>query len=203
MVTAEPPFNNIDLILATHDHADHFDAIIVGKHLLNNKKGVFISTEQALEELQSEFDNFNKISSRVYSIYPKEGERISKRINDIEIEIYNLRHGMNSPIQNLGFHIHIDNKHILHIGDAQEITKDDLKINGIDDKKIDIAFMPYWYLIYKNNQEVFQNIIRDSKVIAMHLGWVDEGLETVMSKLEVEFPKAIIFKKSLETKIFK
>ena len=203
MVKAEPPFNNIDLILATHDHADHFDANIVGVHLLNNKKAIFISTEQALKGLQTEFDEFNNISNRVISIYPKESEKILKTIKGIDLEIYNLRHGLNRPIQNLGFHIHIDGKQILHIGDAQEITTDDLKVNGIDNKEIDIAFMPYWYLIYKDDRNVFQDIIRDSEVIAMHLGWVDEGLETVMSKLEVEFPKAIVFKEFLETKIFK
>jgi L-ascorbate metabolism protein UlaG (beta-lactamase superfamily) len=49
---------------------------------------------------------------------------------------------MSSPTQNLGFIIHFAGKLILHIGDAQEITKDDLKINRIYDKKINIAFIP-------------------------------------------------------------
>lgn len=203
MVKAKPPFNNIDLILATHDHADHFNANIVGGHLLNNKKGIFISTEQALEELQTEFDKFKKISDRVISIFPQEDEKISKTIKGIKLEIYNLRHGLNRPIQNLGFQIHIDGKQILHIGDAQEITIDDLRINGIDEEQIDIAFMPYWYLIYKDDRSVFQNIINDSDVIAMHLGWVDEGLDTVLGKLKIEYPTAIIFKEFSETKIFK
>ena len=203
MVKAEPPFNNTDLILATHDHADHFDANIVGGHLLNNEMAIFISTEQALEELQSEFDKFSDISDRVLSIYPKEGEKILKTINGIELEIYNLRHGMNSHIQNLGFHIYIDGKRILHIGDAQELTTDDLKVNGIYDKKIDIAFMPYWYLIYKDDREVFNDIIHGSKIIAMHLGWVDEGIEGISDKIKVVFPEANIFNRSLELKIFK
>jgi len=203
MIKQETPFNNIDLILTTHDHADHFDAKIVGKHLLNNKKGVFISTEQALEELQTEFTKFNKISDRAMSTYPKEGEKVSKRINGIEIDIFNFRHGMNSSIQNLGFIIHLAGKQILHIGDAQKITKDDLKLNGIYDKRINIAFMPYWNLIPEYDQNVFQDIIHDSDVIAMHLGWVEEGIETAVNKLEIECPDVIIFKEFLEMKTFK
>jgi L-ascorbate metabolism protein UlaG (beta-lactamase superfamily) len=202
MVKAEPPFNNIDLVLATHDHADHFDANIVGRHLLNNKKAIFISTEQALKELQTEFDKFNKISDRVISIYPNEGEKISNIINGIELEIYNLRHGLNSTMQNLGFLIQINNKRIFHIGDAQEITLDDIRAYEIDKIEIDIAFMPYWYLIYKENREVFQDIIRDSKVIAMHLGWVDEGGKEVIGQLEAEYSDAIIFNMPMELKIF-
>ena len=202
MENADSPFNDIDLILSTHDHADHYDANIVGKHLINNEKGIFVSTYQAIEKLQTEFHNFNDISNRVISIYPEENEIISKKINGVEIEMYNLRHGLNSKIQNMGFYINIGNKHILHVGDTQNIINDDLQVIGMNRKKIDISFIPYWYLIYQDNREVFRDIINNSKVIAMHLGWVDEGLESVINDLKNKNPKAIIFKEIFELKVF-
>jgi L-ascorbate metabolism protein UlaG (beta-lactamase superfamily) len=110
---------------------------------------------------------------------------------------------MSSPTQNLGFIIHFAGKLILHIGDAQEITKDDLKINRIYDKKINIAFIPYWNLVPEYDQNAFQDIIHDSDVIATHLGWVEEGIETVMKKIEIQCPDAIIFKEFLVMKTFK
>ena len=81
---AQPPFDNVDLILATHYHADHFDPGAVGTHLLNNPKGIFVSTNQAVDQLEMEFADFSKIKERVKAITPKEGERTKITPNSIK-----------------------------------------------------------------------------------------------------------------------
>ncbi|MCP4653821.1 MAG: MBL fold metallo-hydrolase, partial [bacterium] len=46
--TAQPPFDDVDLILATHNHGDHFDARSVVRHLRHNPRAVFLA--EALEK---------------------------------------------------------------------------------------------------------------------------------------------------------
>jgi len=41
---AESPFDNVDLVLATHYHHDHFGARSVGRYLLSELKAQFVST---------------------------------------------------------------------------------------------------------------------------------------------------------------
>jgi len=49
---AEPPFDDVDLVLATHHHPDHFDAEIVARHLTANPRGVLITTPTAFDPVE-------------------------------------------------------------------------------------------------------------------------------------------------------
>jgi L-ascorbate metabolism protein UlaG (beta-lactamase superfamily) len=49
-------------------------------------------------------------------------------------------------IQNLGCVIEIGGKKILHIGDA-DMTAENFSLFNLSHEKIDVAFIPYWYLM--------------------------------------------------------
>ena len=99
---AAPPFDRIDLILASHFHPDHFDAGAVGTHLSANPGAHFLSTPQAVK-LLSETAGYSAIKSRVRAVYPGEGERLRAEHNGIVVQVLNLHHGRPSPTENLGF----------------------------------------------------------------------------------------------------
>ena len=86
LVNAEPPFDQVDLILASHDHADHFSAEMVRKHMQNNPEAVFISTTQAASQLAD-------LGERVIALDPIEGTPVYTETNGIEVEAIYLSHG--------------------------------------------------------------------------------------------------------------
>ena len=51
-VNADPPFDQIDLVIATHSHPDHFSADLVRSHLRNNPRAVFVSSPEAIRQIQ-------------------------------------------------------------------------------------------------------------------------------------------------------
>jgi hypothetical protein len=96
MENGEPPFDGVDLVLATHDHFDHFGPQSVGKHLSNNPEAVFVSTESAVEMLRQDYDDFGEIEERVIPIHVPRGSTVQKTVDGIELEMLSLSHGMDA-----------------------------------------------------------------------------------------------------------
>jgi L-ascorbate metabolism protein UlaG (beta-lactamase superfamily) len=78
---AEPPFDVMDLVLATHHHPDHFDAKVVASHLKSNPRAVIVTTPMAVELIRGNAEQFRSISKRVRAVFPAEGET-----EDVEID---------------------------------------------------------------------------------------------------------------------
>ena len=51
VVYAQPPFDGVDLILATHEHHDHFSPELVGRYMKENPQTLFVSTGSAVDQL--------------------------------------------------------------------------------------------------------------------------------------------------------
>ena len=81
-----PPFDNIDLVLATHSHGDHFDASLVRRFLSNNPAAVFASTPQATALL-------NDFSNRVIAFAPAKNKTAPAEIQGVHVEAVYLSHG--------------------------------------------------------------------------------------------------------------
>ncbi len=141
----EPPFDDVDLVLTTHDHWDHFDAEAVGKCMENNPHAVFISTNVAASNLKTAFPNLEGIQDRVIAVQPEEGERILVTANRIDIEVLNIPHGSDQSMRNNGYLFTVGGVRIFHSGDfAEHYSK--LKDYQLPNEGIDIAFLPYFFV---------------------------------------------------------
>jgi len=171
---AEPPFDEIDLVLATHHHPDHFDARVVGEFLNANRHAVFLSTPMAVDLLRGEREEFRNIPERVRAVYPAEGESEHLEIGDIQVEILNLHHGRKRslPVENVGFVVEMNGVSFLHIGDTLA-TADELAALKLSDRGIDIAFVPYWHLLDSKSAGNYLEVIGATTVVAMHLPAAD------------------------------
>lgn len=100
MEKALPPFDDVDLILTTHIHWDHFDQNSVRNHMENNPNAVFVSTLEAVNLLKMGFPDFEEVKDRIIGVEPDEGERVQLYVNGIRIEVLNLPHGDPVPRNN-------------------------------------------------------------------------------------------------------
>lgn len=198
---AQPPFDAVDLVLATHHHADHFGPRAVARHLTANSRARFVSTPQVIAKLRGMLAD--SVARRVEAVYPDEGARIHRRVRGIDLQVLNLHHGRgrNPPVQNLGFLLSIGGLKVLHIGDT-EATKSDFAAYSLGAESIDVAFLPGWYLTTPVWIEVVRDEIRPAHIVVMHMAVPgapatyfgrDGSYASRVEKIQGHFPTAIVF----------
>jgi L-ascorbate 6-phosphate lactonase len=194
---ALPPFDNIDLALTTHVHADHFDASVAGAHLEDNPHVIFVSTEEVVQRLESSFPGFSSIQDRVRAVQPEEGERILLTLNDIDIQVLNLPHGVDAPIRNNAYLFTIGGLKLFHTGDIA-VTFEEIQVYELFNDEIDIAFVPYFFMTYGGEEErILKEGIKANRVIPMHIR-PNSGRYT-LEQIDEEYPEALVFYEKMQT----
>lgn len=165
--TAAEPYADVDLILATHVHRDHFDPLEVGLHMAADDKPVLVTTEQAVAKLKTDFGGFKQIKERVHAVAPAEGEPVV--LEELGLTIFNLHHGKDRApvIENNAYVFEIGGHKILHMGDS-EATAEELDALGLDELGIDIAFVPSWYVAEQWDGAI-QAEVKPKQIVLMHL----------------------------------
>ncbi|MDH3746431.1 MAG: MBL fold metallo-hydrolase [Acidobacteriota bacterium] len=205
--SAKPPFDGVDLVLATHFHDDHFGAREVARHLAASG-AVFLSTPQVAELLRPKLTGR---AANIWAHFPEEGERTTVSHAGIDVTILNLHHGRdrNPPVENLGFLLELGGLRILHIGDT-EVSKNDIRPYRLNEAQIDVALVPSWFLAEPQWQGVVEEI-QPARVVAMHLAtakaprsWFGSAGSRArrVEGIRVAFPSVWIPTEPLETRRF-
>lgn len=200
---ARSPFDGVEVALATHFHADHFDAEAVLAHLKNNPQAFFFSTNQAADKLRAT-GQFDAVKTRVVAALPKEGERFHNEHRGLHVQLLNIHHGRGRPIENLGFIVEIAGKRILHIGDSEAEAAVFQKYEVFKDS-IDVAFLPSWYFFNDDFKQAVREQIRPRHIVVMHIELNtlrSSGWQKKWAQLKAEFPNAVYFAQEMEKKNF-
>jgi L-ascorbate metabolism protein UlaG (beta-lactamase superfamily) len=210
MEKAKPPFDGVNLVLATHYHPDHFDAVAAGTHLMSNPGALLVSTPQSQEKMRESFERYTDVQDRARFELPGEGERIRIEHDGITLEVINLHHGKTRPIENLGFLFEIGGNKILHVGDT-EATAEDFQVNNLHIEDVDFAFIPYWKLAYDGEKDDIRSGVRTEYIVVMHMppkeitpSYLDDlgGWPSTTRKIKRIFPNAIVFESENERQSF-
>jgi len=204
--TAAEPFAGIDVVLATHHHADHFDARAVARLLAHEPGAVFVSTPQAVERLRAALGEVAIDEKRVRAVAPREGERVALDFEGIRVEALNLHHGRGRGVDNLGFLVTIGGLRLLHVGDTV-VTLEEIAPLALATAGIDVAFVPFWHLLDDGGRAMVERGIAPGRVVAMHLpasGAPPEafgdpgGLEPLVRAIEARTPGAVAFRAAMD-----
>lgn len=198
MEQALAPFNAVDLVLASHYHADHFAPVVVGKHLCSSPQTTFVSTSQAVSLLRSRFEGYEEISDRALAVRVDEGTLGQTTVNGIELRVMNLPHDEHGITENLGLLFSLGGNWILHLGDVMgdvEVLRR-LPAESLQALKVRVAFVPYWILEDDALWALVEQAIAPEQVIGMHLPWT--GWQPVVSEIERTCPECILFHRGQE-----
>lgn len=160
MEEARGVYAEVDLVLASHVHADHFNAQAVARHLRANPEAHFVSTRQAAKALRATGID----TQRVHGFWPSSGQ--SPGLTHFGVDVRALRFHHGNSTQNLGLLVDLGGLSILHLGDTV-ITPEELAALPMGDVTIDIAMVPYWMLEAPRGRRVLEQLA-PRHVIAMH-----------------------------------
>jgi L-ascorbate metabolism protein UlaG (beta-lactamase superfamily) len=199
--TAQAPFDEIDLILVSHVHLDHFHPEAVARHLRHNAGAILVSSEQVARELETRAD-YSAIRSRVTTVTPPLRQRVATIAGGIQIELLGIGHGSgrNAAVQNLGHIVTLGGKKVLHIGDASTEDASIFEALNLDEARIDVAFLPVWFLTSGEGATIVRQHIRPAHIVAVHMP--AEAPERAGAQIRERFPDAVPFTVLLEKKFY-
>jgi len=167
-------FANIDLILATHVHRDHFHPEEVASFLRKNQETIFVGNNQLVESVLENDVNSPQISSRL--IQPESSGSISSyAISGVKLTFVPISHA-GEPYQwiaNDAIVIELGGLRILHLGDANPDPK--LFSYFVENPQtIDLVIAPYWFLLQapqseQTGKQIVTEILAAKRVMAVHL----------------------------------
>ena len=200
--TAAPPYEKINLILVSHAHLDHFHPQSVGLYLKNNAGCKLISSQQVVGEIAKTFTDYGKIKNQIKEITPAANGKITINEEGIRLTILGLKHvnRQHSGVQNLGHLVEINGKKLLHIGDA-DMTTENFSVYELNKQNIDIAFIPYWYLLSEKGRSFVKEEFDPRHIIAVHVS--PAVAKETSDELKKYYPDITVFSKNTEQSFLK
>jgi L-ascorbate metabolism protein UlaG (beta-lactamase superfamily) len=164
---AEPPYDAVTLVLATHRHRDHFEPAAVARYLAANPRAHFLSTPQALDELEAVLGaaETTALGARLHASYPETGVLERHVLGGVPVATVRLHHGVGSETQNLGFVVDLGGTSVLHVGDTEASGEE---LAPLHDAGVDVALLPVWFY----SHDALAGAVRDLRArrrVAFHV----------------------------------
>jgi len=198
--SAAPPWGDIDLILVSHRHRDHFHPEAVGRYLAGAPRAQLLTSEEVVGELARDYAGWEEIRSRVVPWHWEVGRTETVRAGGVEVTLLGLSHGDGhmATVQNVGHLMKLGGATVLHVGDAQ-LTAANFAPFNLPARGIDIAFLPWWYVIDDEGRALVRAHIAPRRVVAVHIGPA-EATE-VAERLRESAPEVVPFVTPLEDRL--
>jgi len=144
MNTGAAPFDDLDLILLTHDHPDHYTPGLVAEALSHNRRAVFVAPVDAVDALERAAPDWTSIRDRVVAVTIDVRAQFDSVINGMRVQAYRTLHsGAAETPQNLVYLLEMDGRTIFHEGDSDGSVQT-YETLGLAEKSIDLALVHFW-----------------------------------------------------------
>ncbi|MBK7869869.1 MAG: MBL fold metallo-hydrolase [Saprospiraceae bacterium] len=190
---AQGIYKDVDFLLITHHHREHFDEAMILEHLKNNTKCTFIASTQAVELLKKHNNWQANFSDRIIALQPEMNKEIKTLdFPGLKLSAMWIRHGYerNFGVINLTYLLELNGKKLAHFGDT-ELVAEHFQAFRLWEKKIDVALMPFWFINNENNIKIVQQVIAPKQSVGIH---ITKDYDKWVKKVAELMPKAIIFK---------
>ena len=169
LVGGEAPFHDVELLLVTHNHPDHFRVSVVDRFLFGHPRTVLIAPVDVVQALRDSAEHWTAYQSRVRPLDLCVGERATQRYSGGWVTAFRTLHSgaRESPV-NLMYLVEMDGWIVFHEGDGDsgpEIFRGVVE-NG---RAIDLALLHYWYPFNPIGRRILDEVLMPRHVALMHL----------------------------------
>lgn len=203
MMKGAPPFKNISHMLVSHYHADHFDATLVSRFLVNNPKAMLLTNHQTDSVLQKIYKTDQQLNrpNQIKVINTPMFSSGNYESGQLKVTTLGQRHmgKEDSTVESLGFLVELGGKKILHIGDA-DYTDENFAGFNLENEHIDIAFIHYWFLLDCEGRRIVETYIKPDKIVLTHVPY--DELRRNYKRIKEYYPNVEVFLNHMDKKIF-
>lgn len=174
LIDAELPYNDVDALLISHVHGDHFSSAPTLEFLRANKAVHVYASQQVIDVLNSAGAEKN-MNERLHPFTLSEGDPAQAiQLGSLNIEAVRIPHTggeRTAMVENLAFRVSLDNDlTVLHLGDADP----DEQLfaphqSHWDAKQLDVAFPPYWFFGSDAGRLILKNQLKANQSIGVHV----------------------------------
>jgi L-ascorbate metabolism protein UlaG (beta-lactamase superfamily) len=168
IMTGEPPFDGVDLLLVTHNHPDHFDAALAARYMEKSSRPLLLAPADAVAELRKAATDWGTLESRVIPLDMKIGEKNRRDLGRITVAAFRTLHGKQESPMNVMFLFEIDGWRIFHEGDSPG-NVDEYRDFGLGGAPVDLALVHYWFPLEPNCARFLQEVLKPNHIALMHL----------------------------------
>jgi L-ascorbate metabolism protein UlaG (beta-lactamase superfamily) len=196
-----PPFNNISLLLFTHEHCDHFEAISTAEFLKQKKNAYLIGNRKVIGEITRLDPDLDKKRCLLIEIAP--GNSTYVYVNGINIKMISLLHEAKeyADVQNIAFLLEAAGKKVLHVGDAKPSAENFAPFQ-LADAGIDLLVAPFPFLSLPSARQVIEKYLKPKKIALVHLphreddrfGWINATKKS-FERVKDDFFETVIFER--------
>ncbi len=197
MISGEAPYNDVDLLLSTHVHRDHFAPTMAGRFLNGHKETRMVASAQMAKSLAEDYAEGASVTNQVEGIV-LDSLIHEREVNGIKVKAFFIKHAGGSrfrKIENMGFVIEIGGKRILHLGDS-DMNAERFAALDLKSMNIDIALIPYWSMLEDPGVSIIKNSIQPKHLLAIHFPKV--GSPPAEKAIAGNLPDAKILKEVFE-----
>jgi L-ascorbate metabolism protein UlaG (beta-lactamase superfamily) len=132
-------------VLVTHVHRDHFHALAVERHLIENPRAHLVAPRQVADSLRILGSDYASIAARVHPVDATPGRIEELEVAGIAVRALGIAHptSRNQPVDHLAYVVGRE-RAVAHLGDLG------LGSAGIETlaaaKGVAVALVPYWIL---------------------------------------------------------
>lgn len=169
MTTGAAPFDDVDLILLTHDHPDHYASGLVAQTLSHNRHALFVAPIDAVNVLAEAAPDWAAIRDRVVAVEIDLGAAYDSVINGIRVQAFRTLHsGAAEAPQNLVYLVEMDGRTIFHEGDSDGSVQTYTAL-GLTEKRIDLALVHFWFPLNQDGESILRGVLRPEHIGLFHL----------------------------------
>lgn len=204
MQSGKAPFDNVDLVLVTHNHPDHFSPSFAARFMENNAGTLLIAAVDAVDAMKDNVREWEHVQDRVFSFDLKPGETAEKSANGISVRLFRTLHSgdLESP-HNLMYLIKMNGRTIFHEGDSDGKLSS-FKNFSLDKEKIDLALVHFWFPLNPEGERIIQEILKPGHVGLIHLPKrLESDAPDKIDKVKSHYKDIFLFIKQGEKKILR
>lgn len=199
MLDKGAPFERIDLVLVSHDHADHITSEMAFQVLSRHPEAVLVANERALSGLRQKSPGvYEKALGQIVSVTPEPASLATASVKGVTFKVFTQIHDPHTKELVSAYLLDLNGIRILlHADSDLDQNAADLARLGLDKEGLDL-----WFFTDRPHDaldRVMRTIIKPKSYVIMHNPINDGRKYEATVKV---YPRAIGFIGPMEKKIF-